>query len=68
MKGFGVAIGVLFMGAAGGFIVRAIIDALVVGTSVGENMNTYLIPAAIFVSIIVTAFFAMFNKKKPKEP
>ena len=64
MNRIGTAIGILFFaGATGLFMVNSVFDELIVGTSVEENIFTYIVPVSIFVVLIIVAFFAIFRKR-----
>jgi hypothetical protein len=67
MQRTGIAISVIFAGAFIGYLTKDFIGLLITGTSAGENIQTYIIPFAIFVTIIVVAFSIVFSRKKPKE-
>lgn len=60
------ALYVLLGGAIVGYLVRQIIPTLITGTSVGENIHTYIMPFTIFVIVIVVAIKIVFSRKKPK--
>ncbi len=66
--GFAKAIMILFGGAFVGYLVKEVNPYFITGTTVAENMYTYLITFAIFVALIIAAFFAVFRNRtrKPK--
>jgi hypothetical protein len=66
MKRLGIAISFIFAGAFIGYLVKDFIGLMITGTSAGENIQTYIMPFAIFVTIIVAAFAIVFSRKKPK--
>ncbi len=66
-KAFSGIVYVLLGGAFVGYLVKQVIPEFITGTSVTENIYTYILPFAIFISIIALAFMLII-RRKPKEP
>jgi multisubunit Na+/H+ antiporter MnhE subunit len=66
MKGISAGVGVILGGAFVGYIIQQIIPEFVTGTSVSENIYTYIVPFGVFISCIIAAFFLIFKKRGNK--
>lgn len=74
MRAFSAGIGIIFGASAVFYIVKYLIDNLIIGTVygivlvTGTNSGTvimqYLIPFAILIAVPVMVFFAWFRRKK----
>ena len=51
----------LFGGTIGFYVIRYLIPYIVTGTSFSENMMTYIVPLAAFLTIIVGVLFVWFK-------